>query len=239
LSVAAGALTVTGGVLTANNNTVLNGSSGTALTVQGVAGNWAASIASASSGVQDGLIVSAGVGSGDNSFLVQNRTGSQLYLYVRGDGYLQIGQSAQIQLGPGTSAATLGSGSSIISPTLSGTISGTPTWSSGQSFPAGSTHGGHEIVSSFNISNWIVDGGSSGSVSIPPGGGTIVVTFSNTFTAAPIVVGSISFFSGSLSVLHNFQLYVSSVSTTQAVFSVDNATAGNQSVIINWMAFGH
>lgn len=70
-------------------------SSGQALAVSGVAGSYAVNFIGSSTTSQSfGLLINAGTNISDNSFIVQNRSGSVNYLTVHGDGSGGVGSTA-------------------------------------------------------------------------------------------------------------------------------------------------
>jgi hypothetical protein len=75
-----------GGKVTINTPTA-----GTALFVNGLAGEWAGEFSNSSSSSSYGVYIAAGSGSGTTSFNVNNYNGSSTYFKVRGDGFVNAG----------------------------------------------------------------------------------------------------------------------------------------------------
>lgn len=125
------------------------------------------------------------------------------------------------------------------SPTLSGTVSGTPTWASPQNFPAGSQIGGQQGVVSQGGGNFRMDSGSIFFNAIPNGQQPQIATnFNAAFATPPNVVACLRESSSAPSQLHLMGLQVRGINTNGFYAQLDNASGGTQSVTVDWIAFG-
>lgn len=128
----------------------------------------------------------------------------------------------------------------LANPTLSGTVSGAPTWAAAQAFPAGSTEAGRPIVVS-QSGDWKIDAGQTVKLNLGGGGAfsSNGISFNTAFTAAPFVVIKLTNASGGMVAQESCDVGASSISTGS--FSADfvNNGAGQQTLIAQWIAFGH
>jgi len=131
----------------------------------------------------------------------------------------------------------------ITSPTLNGTVAGQPGWASAQAFPASTTVGGRPIMLGYaNASDYQVDYGITGMVTIPAGGaGNTAVSFNHAFSTPPAMVQvTLTSFSGAISngLSKMGSPNVHGIGTNGFFVDLDNQTGGSQAVQFAWLAIG-
>jgi len=197
-------------------------------------------------GITGGLTVGGNLQAGD---IIANRGANAGYLFLGtnqshyygfdGANYQIVGAPVYIQGDRAvteTATETL-SNKTLSGPTLSGTVSGTPTWASAQQLPQGSRVGGLLAVVSQAGSAWHLDGGY---VFLQGGPGQTVQAqnFNAAYTAAPTVVITMNTISGGRGTYHTVAVAVDGVGTNGFNIVFDNQSGSQQSLTINWMAFG-
>lgn len=158
-----------------------------------------------------------------------------------GGGHLITETAAQTLTNKTLTSPALNS-AAVANPTLSGTVSGVPTWASAQSLPVGSKIGSSLAVANINPSgtDCKIDSGTIFFNAIPNGGPTpISANFSTAFAVAPNVIATINGLSGGDNSVAGVHVVTRNITTTGFVAVVYNATGASQSLTVDWMAFGH
>lgn len=175
---------------------------------------------------------------------IDNQGGPFVYGGV-GGGYLISASAAQTLTNKTINSCVLNSptinNSGIANTTLNGTVGGTPTWSSPQSFPAGTKIGGSNVVVNNQPSNpdYKLDSGTMFFNAIPNGQGTQQATnFNAAFTATPHIVATLRDNSGGV-LVQRMAWEIRGAGTNGFYGVVDNETGSTQSVWMDWIAFGH
>lgn len=119
-------------------------------------------------------------------------------------------------------------------------VAGVATWNTPQNLPQLSKEANQVIAAlAANTTDWIVDYGQTGLVSVPNGGlANQAVSFNRAFAAPPFVLVSLGFFSGAAVSLA--QTGVAGHNVTASGLQVDfgNGSGGGQTMAAGWIAIG-
>lgn len=185
-----------------------------------------------------------GAGNGD---LSANRGGSQGYVFLgNSNHYLGFdGGNYQMPSSPlyvnsarvvtETEAETL-SNKTLVTPA----VQGVATWNTPQNLPQLSKEANLVIAAlAANATDWVVDYGSSGLVSVPNGGtANQAYSFNRAFAAPPFVLVSLGFFSGAVISLPQTNVVAHNISTGGLQIDFGNGSGGTQTMVAQWIAIG-
>ena len=129
---------------------------------------------------------------------------------------------------------------SVGSPTLVGTVAGTPTWAAAQTFPAGTKVGNNLAIVNNQPSSaeWKLDAGGTGIQNANPGGNVFNIGFAVAFSAPPTLVANVQGVSGGQNTAH-LTWWTGGVTASGFQLFVNNGSGGGQALLCSWLAMGH
>jgi len=194
-----------------------------------------------------GYITAGPVISGAAGDLNANRGNGTGYVFMGSTGHYIGFDGSNYQLPSnllyiaGDRAVTETASQNLVNKTLgSPTINGVVGWNTQQNLVAASKQNGLPILSQgANASDWIMDYGSTGLISVPNGGlANQTINFNRAFSVAPYVLVTVSFFSGTVASITQIGCIGHNTTTTGFQADFGNATGGGQGMIAAWIAIG-